>query len=167
MNHLRAVLGIRTSKRDPLNQCSSLNETVADEADAERLDLLADPKSTEPFTAVIEDSFQLALRTALEKSISKLPANRADIVRKRYFEGKGQHEVASELNVSSTRIQQLERDALKKLKNEDELQYFRNEILASLAYKHTGARAFKERGMSSVEYAVLTCEEIFRQRGLI
>jgi len=167
LNHLRAVLGIRTSKRDPLDQCSSLNETLADEGDAERLDLLVDPQSAEPFNAVIDDDFQLELRNALEKSISKLPANRADVIRRRYFEEKTHGEIASEMKVSSTRIQQLEREALKRLKREEELQSFRDEILANLAYKRTGMSAFKERGISSVEYAVLTCEEIFRQRGLL
>lgn len=87
LNHFHALIGLRSSKHNSLDQCKSLNESIGEDDDTTRLDLLADPNSEEPFEDIIDDVFQSELRKILEKSISKLPINRSIVIRGRYFEG--------------------------------------------------------------------------------
>jgi RNA polymerase sigma factor (sigma-70 family) len=166
LKHFRALVGIRSSKRDPLNQSASLNETIGEDETAERIDFIADPESNEPFETAVDDLFQSELRDALEAAISKLPNNRATVVRGRYFENKTQGDIAAELGVSNARVGQFEHDGLRKLRRERSLQSFHDEILSNLAYKRTGFAVFRDTWESSVEHAVLTCEEILGRRGL-
>ena len=168
LNHFRALVGLRSSKRDPLNLCGSLNEAYGEDSDLELIDLQADPNSTEPFENVIDDLFQSELRGALEKAIDKLPANRAAIIRKRYFENRTGSNVACELGVSTSYVHSIEREALRKLYHERALKLFRDEILSHMAYKGTGYRAFRESFESSVERAVIKAEELTeRKRGAV
>lgn len=163
-NHFRSLLGIRTSKRDALNESNSLDEPIGDDGDTTRLEMLTDPNSGEPYEAVVDNVFQSELRDTLEKSISKLSERRAAVVHSRYFEGKTFEEVAVEMNVSGQMIQHLERESFYKMRRDRDLQVFHDEVLSRWAYKGTGFRAFKENGISSVERAVIEAEEVTEGR---
>ena len=164
-DHFRALLGIRTTKRDAINESKSLDEPIGeDDSDTTRIDMLADPDSGEPFEAVVDDIFQSESRDALEKSISKLPERRAAVVRSRYFEDKTLEQVAAEMNVSRQMIQHLECEALQEMSRDRYLQAFHDEILSRWAYKGTGFRAFKEDWCSSVERAVIKADTLTEQR---
>jgi RNA polymerase sigma factor (sigma-70 family) len=164
LNRFHSLVGIRSSKRDPLDQCGSLNETIGDDENAERIDFLADPNSDAPFEAALDNLFQSELHDALETEISKLPDNRAAAIRGRYFENKSQGEIAAEMRVSNTYVQHLEREGLRKLRRVTYLQAFHDELLAELAYKHRGLKTFRETGESSVEIAVIRAEYLTDQK---
>ncbi len=163
LNHFNSLVGIR-GKRNLLDQCKSLNETSGEDNDLEYIDLLADPNSEESFEDIIDNQFQSELRETLEKSISKLPANRADVIRKRYFEGETLQEIAAKRGVNSSYIRQLEVNALRKLRQDLTLQSFHDEILSRWAYRGTGLTSFKENWESSVERAVIKMEELIDRR---
>jgi len=161
LKHFKVLLGISTSKREPLNQSVSLNEVMGgDDGDNEHIDMLIDPASSDPFNQTEADIFNVELHDTLEKSISKLPVTRAAAVRGRYLEGKTQGQIATELGISRQRIHTFEREALRKLRKEKALQAFREEIMANLAYKGTGLTKFRETGESSVERAVIRADEL-------
>lgn len=161
LNHFRALLGIRTSKRNPLNQCQSLNDPAGDkEGETERLDLIVDPSSEEPFETVIEDILQAKLHEAIDKAISKLPEDRAALIHERYFEGKTLGQIASEMGKKPQYVHSLLRQVFAKLRRDCALKAFQEELLSTLAYKNTGLRAFRETWTSSVERAILRIEEL-------
>jgi len=163
--HFRALLGIRSSKRDALNESNSLDEPIGeDDSNTTRIDMLADPDSGEPYEAVVGGIYQKELRDPLEKSISKLPERRAAVVRSRYFDGKTFEEVAVEMNVSNQMIQHMEWEAFQKMRQDRNLQAFHDEVLSRWAYKGTGFAAFKEDWCSSVERAVIKAETLTEQR---
>jgi RNA polymerase sigma factor, sigma-70 family len=161
LKHFKVLLGISTSKREPLNQSVSLNEVMGgDDENNEHIDMLVDPASSDPFDQTEADIFNVELHDTLEKSISKLPVTRAAAVRGRYLEGKTQGQIAAELGISRQRIHTFEREALRKLRKEKALQEFHEETLASFAYKGTGLTTFRETGESSVERAVIRANEL-------
>ena len=170
LNHFYALLGIKWHKkkwivRDMLNQASSLDESIGDDdSNITRMDTVEDPESGKAFEAVIDDVFQSELRETFEKLISKLPEYYAATIRGRYFEGKKQGDIAAQMGVSHTAVNAYEREALRKLKKEPELQAYHDEILLRYAYKGTGFASFREHWASSVERAVIEAETRTNQR---
>jgi RNA polymerase sporulation-specific sigma factor len=161
---INALLGVRTAKRDALNESRSLDAPIDNDEGSTLLDFQVDPNSGAEYEAVIDDVFQVELHAALENTLDRLPADRAAIIRGRYFDGKTQSEIAAELGVSGSRVYFLEQDALHKLRGYTTLQAFHDEVLTHWAYKHTGLKAFRETGYSSVERAVEKADELTERR---
>jgi RNA polymerase sigma factor (sigma-70 family) len=165
LTHVRALLGIKTKRRDALNESFSLDKPLDDEdGDTTHLDLLADPNSGEAFTEAEDAIFNAELRAEFETSLDRLDDRQAAVVRKRYFDDVAQGVIAAEMGVSQQLIHQLEIKALRKLRGFKSLQQFHDEVLENLAYKRTGLKSFRETGYSSVEWAVEIADELTENR---
>jgi RNA polymerase sigma factor (sigma-70 family) len=167
MNRFRALVGLRTTRRNPLDRAGSLDAPAGDdESDATVLDLVADPESAAPFEAADDELCRPELRAALNAAIGRLPGDRAATIRWRYFEGRSAADIAAELGVEPMRVYGIEQNALRDLRRERSLLAFREELLAGMAYNHIGLRRFKETWESSVERAVIRADELTeRERG--
>lgn len=67
-NTIAAALGIRSSRRDPLNNCTSLDMLVGEDEDITIGELFADPDSDCPFDEIADNDLIAACRRDLEKS---------------------------------------------------------------------------------------------------
>jgi RNA polymerase sporulation-specific sigma factor len=152
-NVFREAAGLRTSKRDPLNNCMSLDEVIGEDSEATRLDMLADPDGEAPYNIILDDQLLIYLQNALDEAISKLIHDRAKVIRDRYFLGKSQKQIADEMGVTSSYVCFLEQEGLHRLRRDRNIQAFYDGILSEEAYHGTGYTAFKETQASSVERA--------------
>ena len=162
LTHFNMLIGTRTSKQDPLNQCVSLDTPVGEDGYITRLGLIADSDSVQPFEAVIDDIFAGQVNKVLEAAVSKLPEPCITVIRGRYYQGKTRDEIAAEMCESSAYIQRIERKGIAILRRESrkrEWVLVRAELLASFAFRHRGIRTFRNTGLSSVEYAIIRTEE--------
>ena len=159
-NHFNALVGLRTSKRDPLNNAESLNKPVSEEGDAELIDLHIDPDSEIPFENVISDIYSVDIRKTLQNAIDELPEQHAAVIRRRYFEGKSPQEIAAEMDITNSRVSYLHRNGIHKLYLNELLKAFYDETLEKWAYRGTGFTAFKENRASSVERTVIELDKL-------
>ena len=72
------------------------------------MDQVRDPKNTE--AAWVEN-------IALQEAINKLGDRERKIIKMRFYQGKTQMEVASELSISQAQISRIEKNALKSMRN--------------------------------------------------
>ena len=72
------------------------------------MDQVRDPKNTE--AAWVEN-------IALQEAINKLGDRERKIIEMRFYQGKTQMEVASELSISQAQISRIEKNALKSMRN--------------------------------------------------
>lgn len=153
--HLKTVynelLGRRTSKRDVLEICTTLNIPAGDENDTELINTVAD--DTNPYEALEERIFQSELSDALHRSIDTLPDNLKAVINARYFDKLTYAQIEKRQGLTIGGIRHLECKALKKLKcgeNGKCLKSFADEIMAR-AFRSSGLKAFKNMQASSVE----------------
>lgn len=115
--------------------CISIYSTAPGTEDAALEDIIADPSNMEE--DVEEKMFQEHERQVLDDAISELKESEQVVIRSRYWGNQTQIQIAEEMNVTNSRIGQLERDALRKLKKMDRLQRLHDEVYgydSSLAY---------------------------------
>ena len=163
LKHFKTLIGIRTTKRDPLHQCGSLDKPIGEDGDMTLLALIEDSDSTYPFDTIIDDVFFMQVRNVLKEAISRLPAPCATCITGKYFEGKTPAEIAAEIGQSADYVRRMERQGLYKLHRDsyrNEWATVRDEIITTLAYRHRGVRAFWNTWTSSVEYAAIRSEEL-------
>ena len=160
LNHLRALLGIRTLKRDPLNYSDSLDKKVGENGDTDLIELIADKNNGDPYETITDDDYQQKLYDVLEESISKLPEDRAILIRKRYFENIVLKELSETMGISRQRVHQLERDALLRLRKFQDLQLCYNEVMCTWAYRGVNVDQFNRTRTSSVERAILKADDM-------
>ena len=155
--HVYALLGLRTSKREPLNGADSLDAPLqSSEGEYTIADTLADESAAVPFEDVADADIA---REVLER-VDTLSEQRRGIIHRRFWENMSLAEIAKADGVSPTRVHNLYRDALRKLRRDKRLQEIRDEFYANANFtKHTGFQFFKENGMSSVEWHLLKLGE--------
>jgi hypothetical protein len=93
-----------------------------------------------------------------------LPADRAAVIRERYYNSRTYDAIAGGLMFKPQRVRVLERQALQEMRNARALQAFREDIISTWAYKGTGLSAFKHSGQSSVERVVIKLMSARRTR---
>lgn len=157
---INALCGTQSSKRDALNKCKSLDEAIGDDdSDSSLLDLISDPNAEAAFAETENTIFHGETCAALESALSRLPDKHAAAVRGQYLDGKAQGEIAAELGMTQTRVQQIQQDVFRKLRGDVRLQAIRDEILVANSMKKTGFKAFSETWQSSVERALERAED--------
>lgn len=116
------TLGVRTSKRDPLQRADSLDVPIyADDPDGGTLeDTVRDP--VDVAGGVEEMIYLQELHSALGVELDRLPREQADVVRGIYFDKRKRTELAQ--GGSYDRVRQLERKALETLRRSKELKQF-------------------------------------------
>ncbi|MBT9174037.1 MAG: RNA polymerase sigma-H factor [Syntrophomonadaceae bacterium] len=162
--HVYTLLGLRTTKREPLNGAASLDAPIGSEDGEYTLtDNLADKTAGEPF----EDIERSELSDLVLERVDALPERQRLVIRRHYCGNMPLTEIAAGLNTSIQRASQIYRAALRKLRQDQRLREIRREFYEDADFtKHTGFQFFKENGMSSVEWELLRLEErIARVRG--
>lgn len=159
------LVGWRTEhqKRDPLGQCASLDEPVSGEDGSQtpRGELVPDPAAGRQFQDAEERLYTEQLHVDLEDCISTLDEHRAAVIRARYFEEKTLSEIGERLGVNTSRVGQLERDAMRKMRsgrNIQRLWQYREMIISKHAYHGTGLSAWKYGGGSVEERTLVYLE---------
>jgi DNA-directed RNA polymerase sigma subunit (sigma70/sigma32) len=148
--HIFQILGLRTSKREPLNEAVSLDAPLPgnDDENITVSDTIADPSSEAQFEGI--ESSDIAAEV-LER-VSALPLKQSEAVRGRFWEDKTLAQIGAELGLTPKQMQNQYGNALRKLRCDRRLQEIHDEFYAvANLTKHTGFRFFKENRMSSVE----------------
>ncbi len=161
MTVIRAALGIRNGKKLPPAPVS-LDEPPGDDTDSTRGELVPDPDAEQAFENAETRIWNERLHDALEQCLATLEAGQAKAIRGTYYEGLTAEATGKLLGVNASRVIQLKRSGLRKLrhgKNLRRLKEFRNEIDAGI-YHGTGFSAWKFGGSSVEERAVIRLEEL-------
>ena len=154
-----SACGYRGEKRDPLNDCLSLDATVStDGGETTFAEMTPDP--TDCYAETEEALYTESLHETLERAIVKLEPSRAEIMRRVYWSGETQSDVARALGVTPQMIHRQIRSGLYRMRTGCMARRLR-EFLNGEANLYTGVgrRAFEREGMSSVERAVLRLEQ--------
>ncbi len=116
-NAVRELLGIRTTKREPLNECSSLDAQIeSSEGDScSMLELIADDTALK----FVEDVSVRSEAETIRQIVDTLPEPYRGIIQVHYFEGVTLKEIAERISVSGTRVRQREVKALVMLRQND------------------------------------------------
>lgn len=118
-NVLHSMLGIRTRRRDPLNECSSLDAPADPEGESTFLELLPDPEALPIYTDLEEQEDAAAVHAAVERL--KSPVQRR-VICLCDFSGMSQKAAGEALGVSGERVRQIRRAALRELRKDPVLQ---------------------------------------------
>ena len=159
------LVGWRTAsqKCDPLGRYVSLDEAVCGEDGSEttRSELVPDPAAERQLEDAEEQLYTEQLHADLEDCIGTLDEHRAAVIRARYFEDKTLSEIGELIGVNTSRVGQLERDAMRKLRtgrNIQRLRQYRDLIISEHAYHGTGWAAWNSGG-SVEERTVIRLED--------
>lgn len=149
-------------KADCMTLISSLSSPVSDEdPDLTLEDTIADP--VDPIRSTEERLQAEQLSQALWGAVDSLPERESAVIRKRYQEQKTLKACGADLGVSIDRARQIEAQAIRKLRSgkiRKKLQPFLEENAVRFGYGSSGLGAFRRRGASSVELAVLETERL-------
>lgn len=160
---LCALLGVSREKLHTIRESArmakirSLSEpTTAEDGELTLEDTVSSGEDLEG--DVIQAYDREVMRRELWLAVDNLPGERPGIIRKRYQEGKSLERVGHELGVSRSRISDIERDALKKLRNPARCRKFRayyEEYIAASPVRHVGVASFNRTWESAVEKEAL------------
>lgn len=112
--YFRACCGIRTSKRDPLDQAARLDAPVSDEDGAATLgELTPDAQAEAEWEAIEDEVFQEQLRGAMTKVLDTLDARQQDIIRRRFWYRETLAGIAGHTGITLERVRQIEGQAMR------------------------------------------------------
>ena len=148
------LVGLRTerSRKEPLCRASSLDEPL-DNEDADgttRAETVPDPAAAAQLENAEEKIWTAQLHDALEDCLSSIDEEKAETIRKRFWDGLTLKEIAAEMAVSAERVRQLEEKGFRQLRRpamQKRLAQYREEII-SRAYRFTSFGAWKNGGSS-------------------
>lgn len=166
LNHFRVACGVRTARRDPLNNCASLDKPVGDEGDTTLGDLQPSQSAAQDMEAVLEREYTRELHEAIGKALDTLDEPQRETIRRRYWNRETLQAVAKDIGITPERVRQRESAALRRLRRGPcvkLLKPFVDEIRAGYAWRETGWGAWKSTGVSSVEKAVEKTDELIRR----
>lgn len=159
------LTGYRTKRGrcEPLNEAYSLDKPLTDESDSAVFgDLIPDQRATATMEAVEERAYQRQLKHAIDRALSELPADVADVLRLRNYDRLTLDEVAARWQLSRERIRQMEYKGIRKLR-EPKIACILRPFMDFDFYSSTGLSAYKHNGMS-VEERYVMMEEQRRER---
>lgn len=159
------ITGYRTKqgRHDPLNlpygMVAELDKPMSDDANSDPLsEIIPDSYAEAQMKAVEELLYREQLHEALEQAMAEIPADRAEVLRKRYYEGKTLAEVEESRGTTTEYIRQLENYAIRDMRKPQSKRYL-NEFADHNYFRGTGLGAFRHTGMSSEELYVIRKEE--------
>lgn len=139
--------------------CISIHKPVAGTEDAALEDILAD--DVDIASDVEERVFQDEIRQVVNEAVDQLPPKHSQVIHARYLEDTSQVQVASRMNLSSQRVSQIEKEALKKLSAMEVLQQIHDEVYgydSHLAYGITVKKALDNHTSSTEMLAMKRLE---------
>ena len=161
-NRCNALLGKRGAPR-LLNGCGSLDETIGEDEDTSRLDMIADPSAGEEFESAEDREYNRQLHEALQEAMDTLQEQHRDILQWRYYDGLTLQEIADRRHCSTEYARQLNRKAISRLRQGQArriLRPFAAELGA--AYNGTGFGAWNHYG--SIEERLIERAEARAER---
>ena len=166
LSHFREVCGIRTARRDPLNNCASLDKPVGDEGDTTLADLQPSQSAAQDMEAALEWEYTRELHEAIGKALDTLDEPQRETIRRRYWNRETLQAVAKDIGITPERVRQRESAALRRLRSGPcvkLLKPFVDEIRAGYAWRGTSWGAWNSTGVSSVEKAAEKTEALMRR----
>lgn len=155
--------GYRTSKRNPLDMCLSLDMPLDDDADGKTLlDMQSDPRDY--YLTADERIWKEELRTALEKAVSVLPIEQIETIYKRFARGQTFRDIGMSTGVPPDTVRRWEYNGLSRLRTgrqRAELEQFLDE--RTDFYTRVGVSTFQRTGESAVEKLAIKREAIARR----
>ena len=161
----REACGIRTSKRDPLNNCDSLDRPVGEEGSASLGDFLPASSAADEMEGVEERLYNQALHNAMTAALDTLEEKQRDTIRRRFWERDTLEAIARDAGVPRAHVRQTEAAALRTLRRgkcRKLLSPFAEEIRSRYAYRGTGWAAWNSMRASSVERAAERLDDLQR-----
>lgn len=162
--------GRRRQSKDLLNYCGSLDEPTGEDSESGTVGdfVPSDPEDPDGWFSTEEpDSriFQGQLKQELHRCLDTMNQDRAEILRRRYLDGKTLREVAGDVGKSFQRVRSMERSGLSELRREPYWRRLRPfaEQLCTLAWRSTGLSSFENTGASSVELTIEKLEQEMEQ----
>ena len=145
-----------TTRRDPLNDCTSLDNPLDDETDDTIGDTVPDARAADEFTSAEERLFNDQLHNALEISMHDLSERQADVLRRRYWQADTLDVIAADMGVSRETVRTGENNALRRIRRGKYihmLRPFMDELRSVYAWRGTGFQSWRDNRASSVERA--------------
>ena len=150
-------------KKDPLHSAISLDapKGSGEDDDTTLGDHQPDPAGLQAFDAIEQAEWNSRLRRALETAIGEIPAKQGDVIRRRYFCGETFAEIAAAHGNTTSRIQQIEENALCSLRSAD-ISRPLEEFLETRTpyYLRVGVEQFHRTRTSAVEKIALLRERL-------
>lgn len=159
------ITGYRTKRGrcEPLNEAYSLDKPLADEADSAVFgDLVPDQRATATMENVEEREYQRQLKLAIDRALSELPADVAEVLRLRHYDRLTLNEIGKRWQLSRERIRQMEYKGIRKMR-EPKIACILRPFMDFDFYSSTGLTAYQHSGMSIQERYVMM-EEQRRER---
>lgn len=145
-NRCNALLGKRGAPR-PLNECGSLDETIGEDEDTSRLDMIADPNAGEGFESVEDREYNRQLREALAQAMDTLQEKHRDILQRRYYDGLTLQQCGERMQCTPEYIRQLSKQAIYRMRKGQAMKILSRFLdESSRAYTGTGFQAWKNGG---------------------
>ncbi len=163
-NHLKKAFaeagGYRSLKRDPLDNCTSLDTPLGDDPDSDTLlDLQADPADN--FEDVEHQVWLQQLHEALERAMNDLPERQRDTLHRRYWKGETLRDISKADGATIETVRQWEKRAIRSIKRKRN-RYGLDQFLEARTpyYAPIGPASFNTTHTSAVELAVLKRERL-------
>ena len=155
------ITGYRTKRGrcEPLNEAYSLDKPLTDEPDSA---VFGDLMAAATMESVEEREYQRQLKHAIDRALSELPADVADVLRLRNYDRLTLDEVAARWQLSRERIRQMEYKGIRKLR-EPKIACILRPFMDFDFYSSTGLTAYQQSGMS-VQERYVAMEEQRRER---
>lgn len=157
-----SMIGYGTKKQysDPLNHYQSISTPLANETDSTLADIIPDTGASEEMETVEKNIYNQQLKKDLDSARKTLTDKQNKIIELIYYKGTATAKIAERYDKNRWKIQQLERQALEKLRRNKKLKEYREFILNNLSFKGVGILSFKNNGFtSSVERTVMKLEK--------
>lgn len=155
------VTGYRTKRgrSEPLNESVSLDKPLGDEADGTVFsDLIPDRRAAATIERIEEREYQRQLKYAIDRALSELPPDVAEVLRLRNFAQLTLEEIGERWQLSQEKVRQMENKGLRKLRDPKIARTLRPFIDFDF-YSGTGLSAYRNTGMSVEERVVLVKEQ--------
>ena len=155
--------GYRTTKRDPLNNCRSLDAPRGDDPESDSLEeLLADER--DDIEAAENKIYREQLRRTMDAAVSDLPAEQMETLYRLFVCGQTFEEISAAAGVKPQAVRAWEFKALSLLRtprHARELEQFLDE--RTDFYMHIGVPGFQRTGKSAVERLVIRRDALARR----
>lgn len=152
----------RTQQKDPIKSPLRLESPIPGDADGRELgDTIADQRNgiEEAEEAIYSDY----VSETVHKAVDSLEDRQRLCIDMRYFQGKTQQEISELWNVSGQRVQQIERQGLRRIREGQYMPDLSEIYYGSRNYyKGTGRTAYRQTGASSPEREMLRKERFER-----
>lgn len=114
---ISALLGQRTSKKEPLNHCGSLDVPMGEDEDLNLCDVLEDESATQDMQDVEEKTDNELLREALTEALDTCTARQQTIISLRYYYNRTLKEVSEVVNIHPSYVRTEEQSAFRRMRS--------------------------------------------------